>query len=74
MGTATRKAAKAMALRTALATLALGSDAEASGARKGRKVLASVWLKRHGNMPGNFHAPDGRQVMTATATRPYRAK
>ena len=72
MGTATRKAAKAVQLRVNLTSLVLAGGLEAQGARRAKKVLAGSWNNRHGNTPGNFHVPDGRQVITAKATRPYR--
>lgn len=74
MGTATRKAAKAVALRVNLAALAMAGGLEAQGAKRAKKSLASTWGKRFGVNPGSFHAPDGLQVMTAKATRPYRAR
>ena len=74
MGTATRMAAKAVKLRCELTSLALAGGLEAQGARRAKKALSSSWGKRFGSNPGNFHAPDGRQVMHAKATRPYRAK
>lgn len=74
MGTATRKAAKAMALRVNLCALAMAGGLEAQGAKRAKKTLASPWGNRGANTPGNFHVPDGRQVITAKATRPYRAR
>lgn len=72
MGTATRKAAKAIALRVNLTALALAGGLEAQGAKRAKKALSSSWGKRYGVNPGGFHAPEGRQVMHCKASRPYR--
>ena len=74
MGTATRKAIKAVKLRCELTSLALAGGLESQGAKRAKKQLASSWVKRHGNTPGNFHVPEGRQTITAKATRPYKAR
>jgi hypothetical protein len=73
MGTATRKAAKAMAKRTALTSLVIAGGIEAQGARLQHKALNGTWDKRFNSSPGGFHAPNGRAVMHCKASRPYRA-
>lgn len=72
MGTATRKANKAMRIRVTLGELSLGTGPEASAARKAHKALDNRWDKRYNSGTTSFHAPNGRQVMKAKATRNYR--
>ena len=65
MSRAVSKARKALDTRIALSALIRVGGAEGGAARKAHKLLGNVWNKRHGNNPGNFHAPNGRPVMHA---------